>query len=217
MIVPASGPATRHSSFETVVLIEEPGGTAVLSVEVMGTTACKNHVYLLPEQLAFCPGVVCCAAVVRWSVCLLRGALSSWSVCSLRVFLGGVAGSFPSSALGALVAGVSQADCEGEECGPKKKERFPGRVWELKTQRGVHMLTGSNPRTGCVFSGFSYSWRGLHYELTVPEQSDIKLAAESHTVLVWHWYFWSYLAEDCTTFLTPKGDLRLRARAQVTL
>ena len=35
------------------------------------------------------------------------------------------------------------------------------------------MLTGSNPRTGCVFSSISYSWRGLHDELTVPEQSDI--------------------------------------------
>ena len=43
----------------------------------------------------------------------------------------------------------------------------------------------------------AYSARAVGYQL----------AAESHTVLVWHWYFWSYLAEDCTAFLTPKGDL----------
>ena len=55
----------------------------------------------------------------------------------------------------------------------KKQKKFPGGVWELKTQRGVHMLSVTNPRTGCVFSGISYSWRDLHYELTVPEQSDI--------------------------------------------
>ena len=32
------------------------------------------------QSSAFCPGVVCCAAVVRWSFCPLRGALFSWSV-----------------------------------------------------------------------------------------------------------------------------------------